>query len=608
MTSALDLSTDSISLNVDTTLSYGNSLRVQTADDSAIGIANGGTANSVNADNGNLNYGQGSFSSIGRFVTEIDGSYKNMGIFVRANGFYDQRAGDTDRTRLNSKAERLVKDNINLLDAYAWADFNVGNMPMSVRVGEQVLSWGESTFIQNGINVINPFDVSKLRTPGSEIRDALRPVGMVTVFAAPTNNLTVEGFYQYDWERTLVEPAGSIFATNDFATDGANQLFLGFGAVSDQGTPFTPAQVAAINAGAAFFTGIPGFEAVDPDGLEEDFLAVSRASDNRPGNGGEFGFSLRYFSEYLNDTEFGFYFINHHSRVPVISAVTGTQAARDIALAVAAVDARVATHQYTQSARYVLEYPEDVQRLGISFNTDLARTGIALQGEYTFTNDAPLQIDDVEVLYAALCPLGALSPGSAFNQLDPLCAKYGSAFSTKIPGFIERNISQFQITASKFFGPTLQADEAVLVAETGVTYVHGMPKKSDLRLESAATFISGNAGIAAADPNHPGFESADAFADATSWGYRIAGRLTYNNAMGAVNVSPRFAWSHDVSGNTPGPGGNFLEDRKAITLGVGFEYQRTWQADLAYTNFFGAGDYNLLRDRDFTAFNIKYLF
>ena len=43
-------------------------------------------------------------------------------------------------------------------------------MPGQIRVGDQVLNWGESTFIQNGISVINPFDVSKLRVPGAELK------------------------------------------------------------------------------------------------------------------------------------------------------------------------------------------------------------------------------------------------------------------------------------------------------------------------------------------------------------------------------------------------------------------------------------------------------
>ena len=103
-------------------------------------------------------------------------------------------------------------------------------------------------------------------------------------------------------------------------------------------------------------------------------------------------------------------------------------------------------------------------------------------------------------------------------------------------------------------------------------------------------------------------ESADDFADATSWGFRMAGRLTYNNLIGPVNISPRFALAQDVSGITPGPGGNFIEGRRAITLGITSDYQNTWVADFSYTSFQGAGRHNLLNDRDFAAFNLNYSF
>jgi hypothetical protein len=75
-----------------------------------------------------------------------------------------------------------------------------------------------------------------------------------------------------------------------------------------------------------------------------------------------------------------------------------------------------------------------------------------------------------------------------------------------------------------------------------------------------------------------------------------------------VNISPRFAFSQDISGITPGPGGNFVEGRRAITVGLGADYQNSWAADLSYTSFQGAGRHNLLNDRDFAAFNVNYSF
>jgi hypothetical protein len=118
--------------------------------------------------------------------------------------------------------------------------------------------------------------------------------------------------------------------------------------------------------------------------------------------------------------------------------------------------------------------------------------------------------------------------------------------------------------------------------------------------------VSGNAELAS---RHFGeVEPQDRFADRTSWGYRIAGRLDYPGLVGAWNVSPRVSWQQDVSGTTPGPGGNFVEGRYAYTVGVNANLQQRWELDAAYTVFGGAGRFNELGDRDFFAASIKVSF
>jgi hypothetical protein len=397
-------------------------------------------------------------------------------------------------------------------------------------------------------------------------------------------------------------------------------------------------------------------------------MMVPRGKDNKPSDDGQYGLAMRVYAPGLNDTEFGFYFINYHSRVPTLSGVTGTETglARAVGAATgigtfvaladpgnpaslppavqagiingtqAGIDAgldpataqAVATgavnaattgdsnlagayivNEYAQTAQYKVEYPEDIKVYGVSFNTTLNFIDVALQGEYSYHKDAPLQIDDVEMLLAALSPLVDVNP--LFPFADNQITNGGiESPSTYIRGYEEKDVSQLQMTMTKLFGPTFGADQFVMVGEAGVTHVHGMPSKSKLRFESAGTYVTGNPAQAAPGGAHAGkaAEPSSAFADATSWGYRAITRLDFNNAIGALTLSPRIAWSHDVDGNTPGPGGSFIEHRKAITFGLGANYQNTWTADLSYTNFFGARRYNLLNDRDFIAMNIKYSF
>ena len=88
----------------------------------------------------------------------------------------------------------------------------------------------------------------------------------------------------------------------------------------------------------------------------------------------------------------------------------------------------------------------------------------------------------------------------------------------------------------------------------------------------------------------------------------MAARFDYNNAIGAVTVSPRLGWAHDVSGTTPGPGGSFVDGRKTLTLGLQFNYLNEWIFDFAYTTYMGAGLYNELKNRDFFSASVRYSF
>ena len=642
---ALELRLGDVSGSWDTTLSYGVSYRVQRPDKSLIGLPNGGWAYSVNNDDGTLNYGRSMFSNAAKITSELQLDYGFLGGFIRGTGFYDFEGedGHRERAHLSKRARDLVGHDVRLLDAYITASFDVLSMPVQIRLGEQVVSWGESTFIPHGINVINPVDVTALRVPGAELREAFLPQGMVWGTVGMCDNASFEAFYQYDWDETIIDPPGSYFSTNDYAGEGGSRVQLGFGAA--------------------------------PEG---DFLGVPRERTKDPDDQGQFGLAMRVFAPSLHDTEFGFYFINHHSALPLISARTGTlqgalnagavganapgvigtsiatfaanpadpvgaitsgvvngmgngmtqsqagliaqttvetyagalmggattpaaQGAAAAAGATAAVSS--ATDAYARTARYFTEYPEDIQVFGVSFNTEVGSSGIALQGEYSFHKDQPLQVDDLELLFAALGPINAGL--AAANQVG----NYTGQFTTIIPGFIERDVSQVQATLTKIIPQVAWADQLVLLGEAGAVYVHNMPDKDDLRLNGPATFISGNQALAGVHGPAAGqFEDEDNFADQTSWGYRAIARLTYNDVFAGVNLMPRIAWQHGVDGITPGPASTFLEDRKAITLGLTGTYRHDWAVDVSYTNYFGAGRYNLVNDRDFISATIKYSF
>jgi len=666
----------------DTTLSYGYAWRVDSRDERLIatsaspgpvpwpGIATqgplGGLGRSPNTDNGNLNFDTGTISQAVKVLTELGANYDNrFGFFVRANALYDIELADQPRARtpLSDDAEDLAASYFRMLDSFVWGRVHLGDMPLELRVGDQVLNWGESTFIQGGIGIINHFDVPALRVPGAELKEALLPQDIVWASLGITENTTIEAFYQYDWDNTEPEAVGTYFSTNDFAAAGGDTVFLGFGRLSDLGTDFS-----ALGGGVI-----------------EKFQGVARADTVKPDDQNQFGVALRLFAPgFSGGTEFGVYYVNYHSRLPLISGTAGTQqgignatgatvaiggaaqalagglpfnaavaAAANTAVATAAqvggnytlaqateaatiganaallggdVSTRVTSlvtdfvvHEFAQTANYFTEFPENIDLYGLSFNTVVGTTGVALQGELAYRPNHPLQFDDVEVLFAALTPLrffpAAVNPvvGQRFGALAQFGQLGGFAPGGTVTGWDEFETFQYQMTATRTFANVLGASQLVLVGEGGVFYVSDMPDKvtggpngEGLRFNGPGTSVSGNEPLAAF---HFGeVEPLNRFADSTSWGYRIAGRLDYSGFVGPWNMLPRFAWSHDVKGTSPGPGGNFVEGRNSLLLGLSFNYQNTWDIDFSYTMFNGAGRYNELTDRDFIAFTVKYAF
>ena len=582
----------------DNTVSYGIGFRLRNQDKRIIGLTAGGTAYSVNGDDGNQNYNTGIFTNAVKITSEFQFSYKNFGGFVRGFAFYDfeNANGDRVRTPLSDDAKDRVGGRAEFRDAFLYYRFGLASSPAEVRVGWQVINWGESTFIQGGINAINPVDVSVLRVPGSELRDALLPVAAVKLSIKPTSNTSLEGFYQFAWEETKIDPVGSYFSTTDLAGAGAQKVMLGFGSAPDY--------VKVGDEWVDYRGPVPG----NPVGV----AVPKRGEDNEARDDGQWGAAFRFLADGLGGTEFGAYFLNYHSRVPVIMAQTGTQAG-------------LLGGNYAGSARYFLEYPEDIKLLGFSFNSQLGRTGIALQGEVSHRWDLPLQMDDVELLYAALSPLRLLPPLPPLAPLIGLgrllaannqIGAYG--FSEEISGYKRFDTTQVQVTGTKVFSQLFGADQVTLVGEVGWGMVHDFPDPDELRLEGPGTYTSGNPIFTQARVQ-PATQLASTFPTENAWGYVVAGRFEYNNAIGAVNLIPRISFGQDVDGTSPGPGGNFIEGRKALTVGLAFQYQFNWELDLSYTDYFGAaidgdsaaataGRYNPLGDRDFFAATIKYSF
>ncbi len=585
--------------NLDTTVSYGVSMRME---DPAVDLTGKARFNpligaqpnavqrtapgrfSVNSDDSAYNYpDEGDiFSNAFKITSEFSLNYEDTwGAFARASYFYDFENADKDE--LTELAKEKVGDRFTMLDAFVFYNFELGAGDGTARLGRQVVSWGESTFIQNGINIINPIDVSKLRVAGAELKEAFLPVDMIFGSYNFNEQFSMEALYLFEFEQTEPDPVGTYFATSDFATLGGTYAMLNFGLVPQP----------VINP-ELFYDVCYGTAASDNPVINTSAVlraqscgaAIPRAEDRYPDDGGQYGLAFRYFSPELNNTEFGFFFMNYHSRLPLISGTALRTSA-------------------PSTARVFIEYPEDIKMYGVSFNTTIEGPGIAVQGELSYKEDVPLQIDDVELLFLGLSPLNALIPNAFLRFQSQLgTVRPGEEFQ----GWERHEVSQLQVTATKLFPNVFGADQLAAVVEFGATNVWDLPDPSVLRYQGDGTDTGGGGDVNSGAGRNP-ITQDKGFPTQYSWGYRVALRADYNSAFGGpVNVSPRIAFNHDVNGITPGPGGNFLENRKSLTLGVEGTYLQSWAADLSYTRFYGADELNLIHDRDFLSLSIRYSF
>lgn len=565
---------------LDSQLSVGFSWALENPDKKLIGVNNGGKGAASSAgDDGRLNYRRGdAFSRIIKGSHDLDIRWENGGLFTRGKYWYDYAAhkGNTRFIEIIDSGRRTAAKSHGamLLDAFIYHNYSIGEMPGSVRLGRQVVSWGESTFIGGGINSINPIDISAFRRPGAEIKEGLLPVNMIYVSQALTNDLAVEGFYQLKWQESYLDNCGTFFSRSDFAPTGCNVAHIGPNVPGLVGEPMTQAilgQLATMGYTARF----------DSQGI-----AVPRERDNKARDEGQWGLAARYFAQTLN-TEFGAYAMNYHSRSPNLSAKVSQLYGNPAIAAFGPLAGAV----LIGTSSYTMEYPEDIRLYGLSFATNL-RTGTALSGEVSYRPNMPIQLNAVDML--ALITGDPASPAVASGKTPVEAGQL-------IRGYNRKDVTQVQMTAVHLFNRVFGASSLSLVGELGYTHVGGLESKRELRYGRDNVFGAGT-NASAIDCKGKAIQpqcNNDGYVTRGSWGYRAMASLDYPDVFRGVNLRPSLAFSHDVSGYSPQAGG-FTEDSKSISLGLNADYRNTYTASLFYTSFFG-GDFNVGRDRDFVA-------
>lgn len=414
---------------------------------------------------------------------------RNRDDALRASGQYGFPSVGTPgfHKPLDRKANNsFIGQRIELLDFYIQGDVPVPytDRTFQLTVGRQIINWGENTLLViNSLNTLNPPDVNALYRPAFlELATVFKPIGAIKVAAPLTRNTSIEAFYQLEWRKVEIAPSGSFLSTFDITLDSQkNVINAGFGQAPDDPDGNARYEQQLLTAIADINGHVPVFERDAKDSGQYGLAFTWYLPDFNNGTELRFYYAnyhsrLPYFSAYagaesclqsaptgntLTDTVNLLsdcpnadvsHFIGAAAAgageqpggVPIGNASAGqlagalgsllnalpidqtkTQPNGKPCPANAAPGSGPCAEGYPiDTFQGLLEYPEDIHMYGISFNTSFG--DISFQGEIAYRPNLPLQVDDTDVVFAALQPSAPVGCAKgAFTDNSDLC-KAGS--------------------------------------------------------------------------------------------------------------------------------------------------------------------------------------
>ncbi|WP_322070937.1 DUF1302 domain-containing protein [Paraburkholderia bannensis] len=279
---------DTIAFGADTTLDYnftigyGLGMRTRSPSGNLLTPAN------INGDDGDRNFKADKLmQNQANILGEVNLKHDDWGVFVRADAFYDQvyhrpNYNDAPDTVNHSGAYNQFTGDTSywagarpqLLAAYAYNTFHIGKTNLNVKVGDQVLAWGESVFFPNIAGAQGPADATKSYVAGAEVKDILLPVPQISAQWQLATNFSVLGYWQFAFEHNDLTAPGSYFSYSDVTGPGAQFL-------------------------------------IGPGGT-----LIPRGADIKPNNNDQWGIGARW--RVFGDTEIGAYYLHYNDMNPSV--------------------------------------------------------------------------------------------------------------------------------------------------------------------------------------------------------------------------------------------------------------------------------------------------
>ncbi|NKF22010.1 DUF1302 domain-containing protein [Solimonas marina] len=458
-----------------------------------------------------------------------------------------------------------------LLEAYLYGSWYIGDQGMlNVRIGQQLVAWGESLFLSGIASAQSQADATKAFVPGTEIKDILLPTNQIAINYGVNYDLTLLGYYKFDFRENEIFPEGDYFSPSDavgpgsrFVYGSANPLYGGPGScqglltnLSVAGVP-TPVTPAIENLVCDVVLAPLGQLSNAPP-----YIYTYRGKDITPSKWGQWGVGVKY--QVTPTTNIGLYHLRYDDANPSVKYNVGYAPFGYIG------NTAVTTQIINQlvPTSYNVKYYSGIQMTSLAYSTTLL--GLNVAGEINYRDGAPTPIE-TEIS-------GHLSP------------VYTRSKST-----------QALLSAIYAGNPRMFFNDLAIVTEVGYLHMNSVDR------------VDSSPGIIVVDGGKKLFYNRNAY------GGNVLVIPTKHNFAPGWDLSTPMTFAY-LKGN-PAIAGSFGAlygdgDMRA-SLGVSMTYLENTQFAFGYNWFFGdAGKTikdstlaaNPYVDRDYATFNIKYNF
>lgn len=581
---------DTITGTLDTQATAGGGIRLRNPNSNMVGDPNynasANTAQWSNGDNGNLNYRKGDvFAAYLKLTPELLLKFpERITVMARGTMLYDFMATETARSPLPNDSKDQVARDLRLLDLWVSKEMDLGEQTARVRVGNQVISWGESVFALGGINQTNAMDIQKLMIPGTQLKEAVIPAPMISASTGIGKQVNVEAYYQFDWNRNRMPPAGSYWSIADVYDKGKSPIYLNLANTNFGGQDNISHPGGHFNVND-FATGGPA--------PTDTTLDIPFVSDKKAKSQGQYGVAMHYKTEGF-PLDLGFYYMNYHDKMPVLNYNTGSGARWEF------LEDR---KMYGASANFPLgNWATGMElsyrpREAVSLSSCGARLADGTVDTNPFDQTGCKGWTETEKYQGHLTGLLMLTPGDHGWLLKLLGADSGFFLGEAVGSYFPNLKKSYASGGTRFNPITGQNEQTSQVPAAG--YMPWMATTSDPASSVAQTI--------------PGV------GDKFSAGYTVDFNLTYDGSViPGWQVTPGVTFFHAVVGNTPTMLNNYAEGAMSTNMYILFNMNPAkWQAGINYAKYFGGDKGNgdnggslrqPLADRDFIGGFVTYNF